>query len=95
MSRPSSASGEPSPFYQFPADDPSDDIACQAQEDQRDRDALGASNRACLKGGFVGLTLGIGLLISLRKGETRLLKAMRVGERPVAVVLPNGKAGES
>ena len=86
-----------SPAVSFPCPDDNNDnvdITRQAEEDQRDCDAFNAWDRACQKGRFAGLILGIGLAIRLRRGQTRLFKAMRVGERPVAVVLPDGKAGE-
>lgn len=71
-----------------------DDIARRAEEDQRDRDAFDAVTRTSLNGRNTGLVLGIGLAVYLRREKTRLFEAMKIAERPIAVVLPNGKAGE-
>ncbi|MDI1485631.1 MAG: hypothetical protein OHK93_003820 [Ramalina farinacea] len=69
-----------------------DDIARRAEEDQRDRDAFDAVTRTSLNGRNTGLVLGIGLAVYLRREKTRLFEAMKIAERPIAVVLPNGKA---
>lgn len=89
----------PAPSFPFPDDNNDNvDITRQAEEEKRDRDAVIAAHRKeadhVAYGLSLGLASGVVLALCLRRGRTRLFEAMKVGERPVAVILGDGRAGE-